>query len=186
MYNAYFSRENPAARASPHEETAVRDSRAKSRMSGASGSWRRTCSEIGTPRRAVGLFGWLWQTAEAQPVQTGQSGNPKGRPKAAKGLNTIVREAMTQRGPVGTGSGEKKMISRMEAVFLKTLELAMKGDPRAPSQLMTLYAAAVPEAEMPRAQAVIDDLSAADLAIFEAFKLSPAEGASVMIDLPRP
>lgn len=74
----------------------------------------------------------------------GQSGNPKGRPKSAKGLNTIVRTTLTQKVAVRTSAGERR-ISRIEAVVQKTIELAMKGNPRALAEIIKLYGNAVPE-----------------------------------------
>ena len=100
----------------------------------------------------------------------GKSGNPRGRPKAAKGLKTIVRETMAAKIPVRTAGGETKM-SRIEAVLHKTIELAMKGNHRAQHQLILLYGAAVPEAEAPvAARARAEDLTAADLALLEEYK----------------
>lgn len=99
----------------------------------------------------------------------GRSGNPRGRPKDAKGLKTIVRETMTAKVPVRTGGGEKKM-SRMEAVLHKTIELGMKGNPRALMQLITLYASAVPEAALPVTAQRTKELSASDLAMLEELK----------------
>lgn len=107
----------------------------------------------------------------------GQSGNPRGRPRAAKGLKTIVRETMTAKVPVRTAAGEKKM-SRMEAVLHKTVELGMKGNPRALAQLIALYATAVPEAAGSLAAAVpVEELTATDIAILEELKASWAAEA---------
>lgn len=99
----------------------------------------------------------------------GISGNPRGRPKDAKGLKTIVRETLTAKVKVRTASGEKKM-TRMEAVLQKTVELGMKGNPRALMQLITLYASAVPEAALPVAARQAEELSASDIAMLEEFK----------------
>jgi hypothetical protein len=109
------------------------------------------------------------------PVATrfkpGQSGNSKGRPKAAKGLGTIVRDTMTQKVAVRTPSGEKR-ISRIEAALHKTVELAMKGNPRALGQLIKLYADAVPEAKScVDAPELAEDLTATDVAILEELRL---------------
>lgn len=103
----------------------------------------------------------------ATRFKPGQSGNPKGRPKAAKGLGTIVRDTMTQKVAVRTPSGAKR-ISRIEAALHKTVELAMKGNPRALAQLIKLYADAVPEAK-PSVDApeLAKDLTATDLAMLE-------------------
>ncbi|MAY20777.1 MAG: hypothetical protein CL955_09185 [Erythrobacteraceae bacterium] len=97
----------------------------------------------------------------------GVSGNPKGRPKSAKGLHTIVRDTLTQKVAVRTSTGEKR-ISRIEAAVQKTLELAMKGNPRALAQLLKLYEQAVPEPNV--AQDLVrpkEDLTATDIATLE-------------------
>lgn len=103
--------------------------------------------------------------------QPGRSGNPKGRPKAAKGLKTIARETLTQKVAVRTATGEKKM-SRIEALLHKTAELAMKGNARALAEVLKLYAAAVPDAAASDSSASDEDLSATDLAILEALRSS--------------
>ena len=114
------------------------------------------------------------------PVQTrfkpGQSGNPKGRPKGAKGLNTLARELLTRSVPVRTASGEKRM-HRIEAVLHKTFELALKGNPRAMSQILSLYAQAVPDKKPEQSESPAEDLTATDLAILAEFKASVLRGA---------
>lgn len=97
----------------------------------------------------------------------GKSGNPRGRPKGAKGLKTLVRETLTKKVTVRTGSGQRK-ISQIEAALLKTAELAMKGNLRALAELIKLYGNAVPEAnEEIERQASQEELTATDLAILE-------------------
>lgn len=103
----------------------------------------------------------------------GRSGNPKGRPKNAKGLNTIVRETLGGKVAVRTATGTKQ-ISKIEAVLQKTLEKAMKGDARAQLELMKLWRSAVPDiadADTEPAQGA-DSMTAADLAILEAYRAS--------------
>lgn len=103
----------------------------------------------------------------ATRFKRGRSGNPKGRPKAAMGLSTIVRDTLSQKVAVRTPSGEKR-ISRIEAALHKTVELAMKGNPRALAQLIKLYADAVPEAKSSAGEQVLtEDLTATDLAILD-------------------
>ena len=104
----------------------------------------------------------------------GRSGNPKGRPKGARGLNTLARELLTARVPVRTGSGEKRM-HRIEAVLHKTFELALKGNPRALSQVLSLYASAVPETAVADSPLPAEELTMTDLAILEEFKASLLE-----------
>ena len=106
----------------------------------------------------------------------GNSGNPKGRPKGARGLNTLARELLTARVPVRTASGEKRM-HRIEAVLHKTFELALKGNPRALSQVLSLYASAVPETAVAESAAPAEELTMTDLAILEEFKASLSQEA---------
>ena len=106
----------------------------------------------------------------------GKSGNPKGRPKGARGLNTLARELLTARVPVRTASGEKRM-HRIEAVLHKTFELALKGNPRALSQVLSLYASAVPETVATDIESPTEELSMTDLAILEELKASLLRGA---------
>ncbi len=101
----------------------------------------------------------------------GKSGNPKGRPKGARGLNTLARELLTAKVPVRTASGEKWM-HRIEAVLHKTFELALKGNPKALSQVLSLYASAVPEAAVAESASPAEELTTTDLAILEEFKAS--------------
>jgi hypothetical protein len=109
------------------------------------------------------------------PLQTrfqpGRSGNPKGRPKRAKGLSTIVRSTLTEKVKVRTASGEKR-ISRIEAALHKTVELAMKGNANALANLLKLYAGAVPdEKQADEIAGGFEDLTAADHAILEELRL---------------
>ena len=117
------------------------------------------------------------------PVTTrfkpGQSGNPRGRPKGAKGLNTIVRETLGGKLAVRTSQGTKK-ISKIEAVLQKTLEKAQKGDARAQFELMKLWRVAVPNTpEANDAAGNGESLSSADLAILAAFEAQLTEQAGV-------
>lgn len=99
----------------------------------------------------------------------GRSGNPKGRPKGARGLNTLARELLTARVPVRTATGEKRM-HRIEAVLHKAFELALKGNSRALSQILSLYASAVPEPALAEAVSPAEELTATDIAILDEFK----------------
>lgn len=108
----------------------------------------------------------------------GRSGNPKGRPKAAKGLKRLARDVLTTSVPVRTASGEKKM-HRIEAVLHKTVELAMKGNPRALAEILKLYSSAVPETATADTAAVPpEELTAGDLAILEELKATLLQEAS--------
>lgn len=111
----------------------------------------------------------------ASQFQPGKSGNPKGRPKAAKDLNTLARELLTAKVPVRTGSGQKRM-HRIEAVLHKAFELALKGNPRALTQILNLYAVAVPEADAVNCPPAVEELTTTDVAILEEFKASLLQG----------
>ena len=100
----------------------------------------------------------------------GRSGNPRGRPKAAKGLQSIVRDTLTQKVAVRTATGTKK-ISKIEAVLQKTLEQAMKGNPRALAELIKLYSNAVPEERQAAHEDRQNDLTATDLATLEELRI---------------
>jgi len=108
----------------------------------------------------------------------GQSGNPRGRPPGAKGLKKLVRENLLTKVSARTADGIKR-ISRVEAVVHKQLELAMKGNQRAVSQLLALYAAAVPdepEQEVSKAPGAFDATDEAILAFFREELLREAGG----------
>lgn len=102
---------------------------------------------------------------KATQFKAGQSGNPKGRQRGAKGLNTLARDTLTSKVRVRTPDGEKRM-SKMEAVLQKTIELAMKGNARAIMMLFSLYRPAVPDGPGTESGAGHDnDLTETDLEI---------------------
>ncbi len=109
------------------------------------------------------------------PLETrfkpGQSGNPKGRPKRAKGLNTLARSALTEKVKVRTANGEKRM-TRIEALLHKLMELAMKGNGAALANLLKIYAVAVPDQqEVDGVPHQPEDLTATDLEILEELRV---------------
>lgn len=104
----------------------------------------------------------------------GRSGNPKGRPKAAKGLKTITRELLIPKVTVRTAAGETRM-TRIHAVLHKLMEQAMKGNPRAITHLISLYANAVPDLpanDQTQSQEALTPTDEAILAEFKAMILS--------------
>lgn len=115
------------------------------------------------------------KTPKHSRFKPGQSGNPKGRPKAAKGLKTITRELLTEKVSVRTAKGETK-ISRIQAVFLKLHEQAMKGNPRALAELLRLYSLAVPDSAPVSGETSFAELGAADLQIIEELKTLFSDG----------
>jgi hypothetical protein len=59
---------------------------------------------------------------------------------------------------------------RIEAVLHKAFELALKGNPRALSQILSLYASAVPEPAVAETVSPAEELTATDLAILDEFR----------------
>jgi hypothetical protein len=103
--------------------------------------------------------------------KTGQSGNPGGRPKGAKGFKTIIRSAMLEKVRVRTGGGERK-VSRAEALVLKAIEMASKDNFRATERLLGWYQEAVAEPFDESPSPDHEELSAADLATLAALRES--------------
>ena len=68
----------------------------------------------------------------------GVSGNPRGRPKDAKGVKTIVRAVLEAKVAVQSSTGSKKM-SKLELAIHKQVEKACKGDLRALEAVLKHY-----------------------------------------------
>lgn len=67
----------------------------------------------------------------------GQSGNPKGKPRGAKNLATIVDKA-TKEKVVVTENGRRRSISKLEIAVRQLVNKAVLGDPKALAQLLSL------------------------------------------------
>jgi hypothetical protein len=65
----------------------------------------------------------------------GQSGNPKGRRRGAKNLNTIIYHTFMEKITIRK-DGISMRVTKLEAMFLKMMEAALKGDAKA---FMTLF-----------------------------------------------
>ncbi len=72
----------------------------------------------------------------------GQSGNPKGRPKGARSLNSMALTMLKERISIKTPDGIRK-VSKIEALLMKQVEKASKGDAKALQTLLILYESAV-------------------------------------------
>ena len=94
----------------------------------------------------------------------GQSGNPKGRPKGARGFKTDLEEALDARISV-TKNGKSVKISAQQALIARLMEKALKGDIRALAEIINLTVKHIPdepeenmrEAPLPKSDADIID-----------------------------
>ena len=84
----------------------------------------------------------------ATRFRPGQSGNPRGRPKGARNLNTIIASALSERVAVNE-NGKRRRLSKMEAVVKQLVNRAASGEARATQLLLALVQAQ--EAQSPAA-----------------------------------
>ena len=82
------------------------------------------------------------------PVNTrfksGQSGNPKGRPRGSKGFATLMRKALSETVLVRE-DGQLRHMSRREAIIKCWLTRALKGEARAIERLVPFMQQLYPE-----------------------------------------
>lgn len=92
----------------------------------------RTAKSLG-PNMEIGaatsLIGY-GRPPEQSQFKPGQSGNPKGRPKASRNLKTIIRNALTSSVILREGE-RKRSVSKLEGIVLRQLESALKGNEKA-------------------------------------------------------
>jgi hypothetical protein len=69
--------------------------------------------------------------------QKGQSGNPKGRPKHSLNLVAVLESALSEQ-VVITENGQRRTITKFEAMFKQVVNKAAGGDPRAFQQVSGL------------------------------------------------
>src|SRR5271167_1828301 len=71
------------------------------------------------------------------PFRPGQSGNPRGRPKGARNLSTIVAAALREPVTV-TENGRTKRITKLEAAIKQLMDRAASGEARATREVIAL------------------------------------------------
>lgn len=69
--------------------------------------------------------------------QPGQSGNPKGRPKGARGVHTILEDIVRERVTV-TQNGTTQRISKREFILRQVVKEAMKANLKALDRVLPL------------------------------------------------
>lgn len=94
----------------------------------------------------------------------GRSGNPKGRPKAAKNLKTELQEELLETVAIKE-SGKTRKVSKQRAVLKSLMAKAVHGDVRAIATLVNLFLKINPEPE----QVVEEGISESDEAILRDF-----------------
>jgi hypothetical protein len=76
----------------------------------------------------------------ATRFQPGRSGNPRGRPKGARNLATIVAAALGERVTVNE-NGRRRLITKLEAAVKQLVNRAAAGDTRVTQLLLALVQA---------------------------------------------
>jgi len=71
------------------------------------------------------------------PFRPGQSGNPRGRPKGARNLSTIIAAALNEKVDV-TENGRRKRITKLEAAIKQLMNRAASGEARATRDVIAL------------------------------------------------
>lgn len=87
-------------------------------------------------KKPKGGGGYKTPPSHAQ-FQKGRSGNPHGRPKGSKNLATLVRQSGKAKVAVQQ-NGQRKEISKLEAVVLQVFNKAAMGDPKATQTALRL------------------------------------------------
>lgn len=95
---------------------------------------------MSNPDSAVG-YG---KPPKAHQFKKGKSGNPKGRPKGAKSLRTIVEAELSEKILVTIG-GQRKKITKKEAIIAQMVTNALKGDAKSRSDVLKLIASVEPD-----------------------------------------
>ena len=84
------------------------------------------------------------QPPKATRFKTGQSGNPKGRPRGSTNLATDLSAELNEQITVREG-GQARRITKQRALIKSLTAQALKGDVRATSALLALYARVISE-----------------------------------------
>jgi phosphoenolpyruvate carboxylase len=94
----------------------------------------------------------------------GRSGNPKGRPKGALNIASVIDRVLQEKVVINE-NGERKTISKLEASIKQLVNKAASGDMRAFQQLPALarYAEGVKEAAERHRKRPVEDMTDEEL-----------------------
>ena len=70
--------------------------------------------------------------------QAGVSGNPKGRPKGSKNMNSMLSDVLNAKVQVTDAAGRRRTMTKLEAVATQLVNRAIKGDHRAAKEVLAL------------------------------------------------
>ena len=119
------------------------------------------------------LGGGYCRPPKEHQFKPGQSGNPRGRPKRAQNLKTLLVKELAGR-VTGAENGRTIRVSKMELMIKSMVTRAIKGDQRASEQVVRLVAQTIGlDSGEPARGRLLDD----DAAILREFLNHHAEDA---------
>jgi len=110
----------------------------------------------------------------------GQSGNPRGRPKGARNFATVLEHALMDK-VIANENGQRKAISKLEALVMQMINKAISGDARARQQ--TLGVMHILEESSPGEEAAVKTLDETEKQLRDSI-LSRMRGVAVPSDEP--
>lgn len=96
------------------------------------------------------------QPPKEHQFKKGRSGNPKGRPRGAKGLKTILSEQMHGKMTIKM-DGQTQTVSKLTVIIINLSRKAMQGDLRAANTLLDLVQKHLPQEMGPDPDAPVTD-----------------------------
>lgn len=102
-------------------------------------------------------------------MKKGETRNPNGRPKGAKGTKAKVRKVLQSKTTI-RDRGHSKKVTLFDALLLKEVELAFGGDWRARNNIFALGRWALPEEDPITATTSLLEQSETDKTVLEWFK----------------
>ena len=104
------------------------------------------------------------QPPERTRFKPGQSGNPRGRPKGALNMASVLERTLKEKVVVNE-NGKRKVVSKLEAAIKQLANQAASGQPRA-MQLLTTLLSSVVEDRAVTPSASGENLEDADTKVF--------------------